>query len=302
MRIIVQSILDTVGNTPIIKLGKLNQNPCEIWLKLESRNPGGSVKDRVVAYCVQKALVEKKIAADSILVEPSSGNTGIALSMVGAVHNLKVIITMPENMTAERIKAMQTYGAEVVLTPAEQGMAGAVKRADEILLNTPAAFMLGQFSNTLMLEAHYTSTGPEIFSKFGNDIHALVAGVGTGATLSGTGTFLRERLPHLKIYAVEPQESPMLTKGKSGKHGIQGIGPNFISKILRQDILDEVMTVTTDEALEMRKQLFMQEGISCGISSGANVCAALKLAAQKHMQGKRIVSFICDTGERYLGI
>ncbi len=294
------NILDTVGNTPIIKLNSLNPHPCEIWLKVESRNPGGSVKDRMVAYCVQKALSEKKLLPESVLVEPSSGNTGIALSMVGAVHKMRVIITMPENMTVERIKSMQTYGAEVVLTPAELGMNGAVKKADEIFVNTPSAFMLGQFTNPLMLEAHYFSTGPEIFSKFGNDMHALVAGVGTGATLSGTGLFLRERMPHLTIHAVEPFESPMLSEGKSGKHGIQGIGPNFVSKILRRDIVDEVITVTTKEAVDMRRQLFMHEGISCGISSGANVCAALKLAASKHMQGKRIVSFICDTGERYL--
>ncbi len=294
------NILDIVGNTPMVKLGRLNIHPCEIWLKIESRNPGGSVKDRVVAYCVQKALAEKKISPESVLVEPSSGNTGIALSMVGAVHGMQVIITMPENMTVERVKSMQTYGAKVVLTPAEQGMNGAVKKADEILINTPSSYMLGQFTNPLMLEAHYFSTGPEIFSKFGNDVHALVAGVGTGATISGTGLYLRERMPHLTIHAVEPLESPMLSEGKPGKHGIQGIGPNFISKILRRDILDEVITVSTQEAIEMRKQLFMQEGISCGISSGANVCAALKLAASKNMQGKRIVSFICDTGERYL--
>ncbi len=294
------NILDTVGNTPFIKLGALNPYPCEIWLKLESRNPGGSIKDRVVAYAVQKALDEKKLSSDSVLVEPSSGNTGIALSMVGAVHNMRVIITMPENMTVERIKAMQTYGAEVILTPAAQGMEGALKKADEVFLNTSSAFMLGQFTSPLMVEAHYFSTGPEIFSKIGSEMDALVAGVGTGGTISGTGLFLRERLPHLKIYAVEPFESPMLSQGKAGKHGIQGIGPNFVSKILRRDILDDIMTVTTAEAIAMRKQLFMQEGISCGISSGANVCAALKLAASQEMQGKRIVSFICDTGERYL--
>ncbi len=294
------NILDVVGNTPIIKLGVLNPHPCEIWIKLESRNPAGSVKDRVAAYSIQKNYAEKKILADSMLVEASSGNTGIALAMIAAVYGMPCIITMPENMTVERIKAMQAYGAEVVLTPAAEGMAGSVKRAKEICAKNAKAFMLDQFSNQHIVDAHYVSTGPEIFSKLGSDVYALVAGVGTGGTISGTGLYLRERLPHLKIHAVEPAESPLLSKGIAAKHGIQGIGPNFISKILRQDILDEVMTVKTDAAIAMSKALFTKEGISCGISSGANVCAALELAARPEMQGKSIVTFICDTGERYL--
>ncbi len=294
------NVLDAVGNTPLIKLGRLNTYACEVWLKLESRNPAGSVKDRVVAYCIQKALLEKKITTDSVLIEASSGNTGIALAMVGAVHGIHVIITMPENMTVERIKAMQAYGAEVILTPAAEGMAGAVKRADKCLLELPNAFSLGQFTNPLMLDAHYLSTGPEIFSKFGSDIHAIVGGVGTGATVSGTGLFLSEHVPHLKVFAVEPYESPLLSEGRAGKHGIQGIGPNFIPKILRQDLLHDIITVKTEDAKAMSKLLFAKEGISCGISSGANVCAALELATRDDMQGKRIVSFICDTGDRYL--
>ncbi len=294
------TILDVVGNTPFIKLGAINPHPCEIWLKLESRNPGGSVKDRVAAYSVQKAYVEKKINSDTVIIEPSSGNTGIALAMIAAVYGMRCIVTMPDNMSIERVKNMQAYGAEVVLTKASEGMAGAVKRAEQIFLETDNGFMLNQFSNPQIVEAHYLSTGPEIFSKFGSDLHALVAGVGTGGTISGTGLFLRERLDHLSIYAVEPHESPMLSQGKSGRHGIQGIGPNFVSKILRRDILDEVMTVKTDEAIAMSKLLCTTAGISCGISSGANVCAALRLASQKHMQGKSIVTFVCDTGERYL--
>ncbi len=294
------TILDIVGNTPFVKLSALNPYACDIWLKLESKNPAGSVKDRVAAYSIQKNYAENNLSEQSVIIEASSGNTGIALAMIAAVYKARCIITMPDNMTVERIKAMQAYGAEVVLTPAAEGMAGSVKKAEELYKNTPNSFMLNQFANPHMVDAHYASTGPEIFSKFGSDMHALVAGVGTGGTISGTGLYLRERLPHLKILAVEPHESPMLSEGKAGKHGIQGIGPNFISKVLRQDILDEIMQVKTDDAIAMSKELFTQEGISCGISSGANVAAALQLAQRDEMQGKTIVTFICDTGERYL--
>ncbi len=294
------TILSAVGNTPFVKLGALNPHACEIWLKVESRNPGGSIKDRVVAYSIGKNFAEKKLNKQSVLIEASSGNTGIALAMTAAVYGVRAIITMPENMTVERVKAMQSYGAKVVLTPATEGMAGAVKKAEEIVATTQNSFILDQFANPHMVEAHYNSTGPEIFSKLGQGIHALVAGSGSGGTVSGTGLFLRERVPHLKVYAVEPKESPLLSEGKAGKHGIQGIGPNFVPKILRRDILDGILPIKTDDAIAMSKELFIKEGISCGISSGANVCAALQLAAQTDMQGKTIVSFICDTGERYL--
>ncbi len=219
--------------------------------------------------------------------------------MIAAVKKLKCIIVMPESMSVERQKVIKSYGAELVLTPAEEGMQGSVQLAEKILESRNNAFMPSQFTNIHAVEAHYQTTGPEILSQC-PDITALVSGVGTGSTISGCGLFLREQLPQLYIMAVEPAESPLLSQGKSSPHGIQGIGANFVPSILRIDIIDEIFTVSTQDALETARNLQRMEGISCGISSGANVFAALKLAAQAQMQGKHIVTFICDGAERYL--
>ncbi len=292
------NILDGIGKTPLLKLGAINPHACDIWVKLENRNSGGSIKDRVALYMVDMALKSGALRPDGVLIEPTSGNTGIALAMVAAVRNMRCILTMPESMSLERRKLLTAMGAELVLTPATEGMQGAVREAEVLTAKIQGAFMPNQFSNPHVIEAHYMHTGPEILADI--QAHALVAGVGTGGTLTGTGLFLREHIKDMQIHAVEPAASPLLSAGKVGAHGIQGIGPNFIPSILRQDIIDKVWAVHDDDALETARLLFRKEGINGGISSGANVWAALQLASQSHMAGKNIVTFICDTGERYM--
>ncbi len=304
---VFNTMLQGVGKTPLVKLGKINNTGCEIYVKLESRNPAGSIKDRIAVYMVERALELREHCAAVTIVEPTSGNTGIALALLSAVRGFRCILTMPESMSVERQKLLRAYGAEVVLTPATEGMEGAVRKAEELCANTELALYPNQFANPHVVEAHYKGTGPEILAQcrelsFSSraPLDALVAGVGTGGTISGTGLFLREHLPHIRLVAVEPTESPLLSEGRAGAHGIQGIGANFVPSIVRRDLLDEVMQVSTQDALHMSRALFRQEGISCGISSGANVCAALRLAARAEMRGKRIVTFICDGGERYM--
>ncbi len=297
------SLLQLIGNTPIIPLNALNSSACEVYVKLENKNPGGSIKDRIAIHMIDKALARKDIVAGGHIVEATSGNTGIALSMIAALYGLHCHISMPESMSIERQKLMRAYGAHLMLTPAKEGMAGANRAAEEFLQKNPDAFMVNQFSNEDAVEAHYLHTGPEIHAEFahkGQIVDALVAGVGTGSTLTGCALSLREKFPQIRICAVEPEESPLLSTGKSAPHGIQGIGANFVPSILRRELIDEICLVSTEDALNTARALFQKEGISCGISSGANVCAALRLATQPHMQGKRIVTFICDTGERYL--
>ncbi len=300
-----KNMLESVGNTPIVTLGKTNDTTCDILLKMENRNPGGSIKDRVGIYMVERALALREASSEKgdtplTIIEPTSGNTGIALALVAAVHGFRCILTMPESMSVERQKLLRAYGAQIVLTPTADGMMGAVRKAEELCATTKGAFYPNQFANPHVLDAHYKNTGPEIYAQCGQRVDALVAGVGTGGTISGAGKFLREHISDVKIYAVEPAESPLLSQGRSASHGIQGIGANFVPHILCREIIDEVMTVSTQEALDMSRTLFQHEGISCGISSGANVCAALRLARCPSMQNKRIVTFVCDGGERYM--
>ncbi len=297
------SILQGIGNTPLLRLHALEENQCQLYVKLENKNPGGSIKDRMALHMVEMALMEGKIATAGTIIEPTSGNTGIALAMICAVKGLHCCIVMPESMSIERQKLIEAHGAELVLTPARLGMVGAAQKAEEMLQKHENAFMLNQFGNAHGVQAHYLNTGPEIVHEFQkNDltVDALVAGVGTGATLTGTGLYLREHMPQVRIHAVEPAESPLLSQGKSGPHAIQGIGANFIPSILRRDIIDAVHTVSGEQAFTMARTLMRRMGISCGISSGANVHAAVELSRQEHMKGKNIVTFICDTGERYL--
>ncbi len=297
------SILDCVGKTPLVRLTNLGTNTCNIFVKLESKNPAGSIKDRIALHMVEKALENGDITFKSTLIEPTSGNTGIALAMIASLKGIHCIIIMPENMSLERQKIIKAYGAELILTPAKQGMAGATKVASEIQQQKPHAFMLNQFSNALAVQAHYLTTGPEIIADFtalGSQVHALVAGVGTGTTITGCALYLREKIADIRICAVEPQESPLLSQGSSGPHLIQGIGANFVPPLLQRELIDEIIPVRGEDALQMARDLFQKEGISCGISSGANVFAALQLAQQPSMQGKNIVTFICDAGERYL--
>ncbi len=294
------TLIDSIGNTPMVLLQHINSSSCEIYVKLENKNPGGSIKDRIAKQMIEKALAEGKLQPGGIIVEPTSGNTGIALAMIAATLGMRCVIIMPDSMSLERRKLLQGYGAELILTPAHEGMSGAVLMAEEVLAQSKNAFMPSQFSNFHAVQAHYEHTGPEILGELGLHIDAVVAGVGTGSTLMGCGMYLREKVPHIQVVAVEPEESPLLSQGKSGPHGIQGIGANFVPSIVDKKCIDRVLTVKTQNAVDTAHLLQRKEGISCGISSGANVHAALALAAEPCMKGKSIVTFICDSSERYL--
>lgn len=301
------SILEGIGNTPLLRLPHLsNLSPqdsaqaAEICVKLENRSPGGSIKDRVALYMVERALERGTLRPGGTLVEATSGNMGIGLALVAVAKGLHCVLTMPESMSVERRALLAAFGARLVLTPAAEGMAGAMREAEKLVRATPDAVMLNQFSNPDAADAHYYNTGPEIFAQTQGRIDVLIAGVGTGATLSGTGRFLKEKLPHLQIIAVEPAASPLLSTGKAGPHPLQGIGPNFVPEVLDTALIDRIITVSGDDAFACARSLLAKGGINCGISSGANVWAAQQVAAEARMTGKRIVTFICDTGERYL--
>ena len=294
------NFMQNIGNTPFMRINRLTSGlPGEVWVKVESCNPAGSIKDRIAFHMVDRAIDRGTLAENGTIVEPTSGNTGVGLAFIAAVRGLKCILTMPENMSLERRKLLAQYGAEVVLTPKEQGMAGAVAEAQRIR-DERGAVMLDQFSNVDAVEAHYSTTGPEIYSYSMGRVDALVSAVGSGSTITGTGRYLKENIDNFRVIAVEPAESPLLSEGKSGPHGIQGIGANFVPSILDRSLIDEIITVKTDDAFATARSLFRQEVISCGISSGANVAAALRVAARPEMAGKRIVTFICDGGERYM--
>lgn len=299
----------SIGHTPVVPLLRLGEGlPGRILVKAESRNPGGSVKDRIGLAMIddaeERGVIKRGV---SVLVEPTSGNTGIALALVGAARGYRVILTMPESMSIERRKLLAAYGAELVLTPKERGMAGAVEEADRIAAETPDAFVPGQFVNPANPRMHYRTTGPEVAAAAGDEeIGAFVAGVGTGGTVSGVGRYLKENLPGARIVAVEPAESPIITQRLAGEaltpgpHLIQGIGANFIPDTLDLDVLDEVLTVDGDTAIAMARELAAKEGLLVGISAGANVAAALRIAARPEMEGKLVVTVAPSTGERYL--
>ena len=291
-------IQHTIGQTPLVRLQRVTGG-AEIFVKRESANPGGSVKDRIALNMIEAARARGRIKDGSILVEPTSGNTGIGLALICAAQGLHLILTMPESMSMERRALLAAYGAELVLTPAAEGMAGAVRVARE-LEQERGAVLLDQFSNPDNAAAHYATTGPEIFDQTGGKLDVFLAGVGSGGTLTGVGRYLRERLPDVGLFAVEPAESPVLSGGKPGAHGIQGIGAGFVPAVYDATLPDGVLTVSTDDALIMTRRLFREEGLSCGISSGANVFAAVRLAAQPEFAGKRLVTIAPDTGERYL--
>lgn len=298
---IAENMLALVGNTPLVRLNKVTDSaPAEVVVKLESRNPSGSVKDRAALFMLADAEATGRINKDSILVEPTSGNTGIGLAFVCAVRGWSLILTMPESMSLERRAMLAGMGARLVLTPAERGMAGAVAEAERIVAETPNALLVGQFINPANPEAHRKTTAEEIWRDTGHEVDAFVAGAGTGGTVTGTGARLKELNPLLRVYAAEPEESPVLSGGKPGPHGIQGIGAGFVPKIYEPAVVDGVITVPTEKALIMARRLMREEGISCGISSGANVFAAVKLAHCPEMHGKRIVTIICDSADRYI--
>ena len=296
----VRRVQDAIGRTDLVRLERLPRGlPGEVLVKREAGNPGGSVKDRIALAMITAARDRGQITESSLLVEPTSGNTGIGLAVVCAAQGLRLILTMPESMSLERRALLKAYGAELVLTPAAAGMAGAIAEARR-LQQEQGAVLLDQFSNPDNARAHYASTGPELEQQTGGRLDVFLAGVGSGGTLTGTGRYLKERLPHVRLFAVEPAESPVLSGGKPGKHGIQGIGAGFVPAVYDPSLPDGILTVSTQDALETARRLFREEGLSCGISSGANVWAALHLAAQPEYAGKRIVTVAPDTGERYL--
>ena len=294
------NILQSIGRTPLLRLNALGADlPGTVWLKLENRNPGGSIKDRVAFHVIDKTMEWGDIEAGGTIVEATSGNLGIGIALVAAVRGLHCVLTMPDSMSVERRNLLHALGAELVLTPAAEGMKGAIKVAEK-LAEERNGLLFGQFSNPLAVEAHYLTTGPEILADSVGHMDVLVAGVGSGSSITGTGRCLKENIPAFKVMAVEPAESPVLSGGQAGQHGIQGIGANFVPSILDRSLLDEIIQVPTAEAMATARRLMRLQGVCAGISTGANVLAALSVAARPEMQGKNIVTFACDTGERYM--
>lgn len=288
-----------IGNTPLAEITRLNPGPGHVWAKLEMFNPF-SVKDRAAREMLNAAEKEGKLTPGGTLVEPTSGNTGIALAFLAAARGYKIVLTMPENMSAERIKLLKALGAQIVLTPKAEGMKGAIAAASRILNETPGSFMPAQFDNLNNALAHEKTTGPEIWKDLNGRVDFFVAGVGTGGTLTGTGRFLKSKNPNLKIIAVEPADSPLLSGGKAGPHGLQGIGANFIPAVLDRSLIDEVIPVTTQDACQTARRLSKLQGILPGISGGAALWAALEVAKRPQNAGKNIVTLLPDGGERYL--
>ena len=292
-----------IGKTPLLELTHMEEKqklPAKVLAKLEYFNPAGSAKDRVALSMILDAEERGILKAGSTIIEPTSGNTGIGLASVAAARGYRTIIVMPDSMSVERQKLMAAYGAEVVLTPGAEGMTGAIAKAKEIAQATPGSFIPGQFENPANAMAHYRTTGPEIWADTDGNVDIFVAGVGTGGTVTGVGRYLKEQDPAVKIVAVEPYDSPLLSGGKAGSHGIQGIGANFIPEVLDIGIYDQVIPVKTEDAYEMGRLLGRTEGILAGISAGAALWAAAQLAALEENQGKTIVALLPDSGERYL--
>ena len=300
---IYNSVLDLVGGTPIMELHNYMKNfdiNGRILAKLEYFNPAGSAKDRVAKQMIADAEASGKLKKGSTIIEPTSGNTGIGLASAAASLGYKCVLVMPDSMSVERINLLKAYGAEVVLSEGAKGMAGAVEKADELAKNIPGSFIAGQFENPSNPKAHYLTTGPEIWADTDGKIDIFVATVGTGGTLTGTAKYLKEKNPDIKIIAVEPASSPLLSAGKAGPHKIQGIGANFVPEILDTDLYDEVLTVTDDDAYKAANAIAKLEGILVGISSGAAVSAAAKIGKRPENAGKNIVTVLPDSGDRYM--
>ncbi|MBP3221518.1 MAG: cysteine synthase A [Neisseriaceae bacterium] len=298
---IANSITDLIGKTPLLKLNRLNTSQAEVVLKLEFFNPGNSVKDRIAAAMIADAEQQGKITPDTVLVEPTSGNTGIGLAMVCAAKGYKLVIIMPESMSRERKMLMRAFGAKLILTPAAEGMAGAIAAAQKLVAENPDThIILQQFENPANPAAHRATTAEEIWQDTDGKVDIFVAGVGTGGTITGVGEVLKQKNPNIKIVAVEPETSPVLSGGQKGAHPIQGIGAGFVPKVLNTAIYDEIITVSGDNAFETARNLAQQEGVLAGISSGAATWAALQLAKRPDNAGKRIVVLIPSYGERYL--
>jgi cysteine synthase A len=298
---IAKDITELIGNTPLVWLGRLAQGlPARIAAKLEFFNPASSVKDRIGVAMIEAAERAGLIHKDTILVEPTSGNTGVALAFVCAARGYRLILTMPESMTVERRSILQAFGAELVLTPAAEGMSGAVRRATEIAASDSRYFIPQQFENPANPEIHRQTTAEEIWRDTDGQVDILVAGIGTGGTITGVGEVIKKRKPSFQAIAVEPAESPVLSGGKAGPHRIQGIGAGFVPKVLNREIIDEIIRVESKEAFAITRRLTREEGIFAGVSSGAAAAAALQVASRQENQGKLIVTVLPDTGERYL--
>ena len=299
---IAGTVLELIGNTPLVRLSRIVEpRAATILAKLELLNPGGSVKDRICLAMIEEAEAKGGLKPGSTVVEPTSGNTGIGLAMVCAVKGYKVVLTMPETMSAERIQILKSFGAEVILTPAGEGMIGAVKRAEAIVKETPGAFMPQQFVNPANPEAHRRTTAQEILRSTDGELDAFVAGVGTGGTITGVGEVLKRKNPQIKIVAVEPKSSPVLSGGKPGPHMIQGIGAGFVPQVLNRAVIDDIIQVSDEQAYEAAKRLAREEGLFVGISAGAACWASLKVARDLGA-GKTVVTIFPDTGERYFSI
>lgn len=301
MNNVAKNILQTTGGTPLVEIsGKLNKGKARVLAKAECFNPGGSVKDRVALSMIEAAEKDGTLKPGATIIEPTSGNTGVGLALVAAVKGYKLILTMPETMSIERRRLAAAYGAEIVLTPGDAGMKGSIEKAEEIRNSTPNAVILQQFENPANPDCHYRTTGPEIWDATGGEIAAFVAGVGTGGTFTGTGRFLKEKNPEIKLFAVEPDTSPVLSGGQPGPHMLQGIGAGFIPKVMDPSLITETVKVSANDAGDTARALATEEGMLVGISSGAALWAALELSKRPAFEGRTIVAILPDTGERYL--
>ncbi len=300
---IYNSISELTGKTPLLRLHgieKKHEINAKIYAKLEYFNPSGSAKDRIAAKMIADAEADGRLTEGSVIIEPTSGNTGIGLAAIGAARGYRVIIVMPDTMSVERQKIIRAYGAEIVLTDGRLGMAGAIEHAERLAEQTKGAFVARQFENPSNPMAHYLTTGPEIYEDTEGEIDIFVAGVGTGGTISGAGRLLKEKKPAVRVIGAEPKSSPFITEGRAGAHGIQGIGAGFIPDTLAMEVVDEVIAVTDDEALEFAREVCCLDGVFVGISSGAALCAAVKAAKRQENAGKSIVVLLPDSGDKYL--
>ncbi len=298
---IYSDITELIGGTPLVRLSRFAPG-LGVLAKLERQNPAGSAKDRVALSMLRAAEAEGRLAPGGLVIEPTSGNTGIGLAALAATLGYRAVIVMPDSMSPERVKLIAAYGAEVVLTPGAEGMSGAVAKAEEISARSPGSIVAGQFSNPANPRAHYETTGPEIWRDTDGRVAAFVCGVGTGGTITGVGRYLKEQDPAVRVIAMEPASSPLLSEGRAGAHAIQGIGANFVPEALDTSVYDEVVTVTDEDALAAMRELARTEGLLCGVSSGAAAFAAREIAKRPEFAGKNVVCLLPDTGERYLSV